>query len=265
MMRVFLFLLSALFLFSSCEDIIELPIKDAEPKHVIEADLHNRSSEQIIRVSKTAHLSDPETFVGLDQAEVYVQDSKEKRITFFNVGNGNYINSNFKPTEGEHYQLKVEVEGKSYEAFSTMPEYVEVDTMGFVEEYIFGKEYYFLVLRFQDPAQETNYYKYNMAVNDGEMEFVSVSSDKFNDGLYVEHRITNQKNTLQPGDEVTVIRSTLDAAGYTYWNEYQMTNPASASPGNPTSNISNGALGYFTVRNAKPYKLSVPSFTAAQK
>lgn len=263
-MRYFLLLLFGLFIFSSCEDIIELPVKDAEPKHVIEADLHNRSKEQVIRISKTARLSESETFIGLDDAEVYVQDEKEKRDTFFSVGNGNYINLNFKPMEGERYKLSVRVEGESYEAFSVMPDYVEIDTIGFVEENVFGKEYYFLVLRFQDPEKEANYYKYNMSVNDSEMEFISVNSDKFNDGLYVEHRLTDKKNTLQPGDEVTLIRSTLDAAGFKYWNEYQMTNPASASPGNPTSNISNGALGYFIVRNAKSYKLNVPLFTADQ-
>jgi len=35
------------------------------------------------------------------------------------------------------------------------------------------------------------------------------------------------------------------------------TNPGSASPGNPTSNISNGALGYFSVSSARDYTVDI--------
>ena len=33
---------------------------------------------------------------------------------------------------------------------------------------------------------------------------------------------------------------------YDFWNAVQATNPGTAAPANPPSNISNGALGYFS-------------------
>jgi hypothetical protein len=51
-------------------------------------------------------------------------------------------------------------------------------------------------------------------------------------------------STLSPGDKVTVWLETVDNKVYEYFrtagDEGQ-----SASPSNPASNISNGALGYF--------------------
>src|SRR5690625_62743 len=259
-MKYIILLCSNVLFLSYCEDIIDLIVKVAVAKYIIEADIHNLSKKQMIKISQTTRLNDVRLKKGIDQARVQVENSKGQINRFSHIGEGNYINLNFKPVEGERYKLNVNIDGELFTAYSTMPKYVEVDTLGFVEENVFGKEYYFLVVRFQDPLEEANFYKYNMSVNNGAMEFINVSSDKFNNGLNVEHRLSNKDNDLKEGDEVKLTRSTIDSAVYKYWNEYQMTSLASASPGNPTSNISNGALGFFSVRNTEEYEVKVPGF-----
>jgi len=52
----------------------------------------------------------------------------------------------------------------------------------------------------------------------------------------------------------------IDKDVFKYWNELQSINPGSAAPANPTSNISNGALGYFSVSSARTYNFFIKSF-----
>lgn len=246
------------FLLLSCEDLIDLKINDADPRYVIEADLHNLSKVQVIKISQTVALNESKTSRQVGNAQVEVMDSKGRTSLFSYRDNGEYYIHNFDPIVGEEYKLTVVIGDQLFEAHSTMPQYVEIDTAGFVKEEIFSKDYYFLAMRFNDPIDEANYYKYNMSVNDGPYEYVTVYSDKFNDGLNVEHRFSNKDNDLMVGDRLSVIRSTIDSRVYKYWSEYQSTSLASSAPANPSSNISNGALGYFSVRNSKEYTFEVP-------
>lgn len=249
--------LVAVTLLTSCEDLIDLNLNDSEPRYVIEAELNNLSTDHIIQISQTVNVNEAVPSKEVNNAHVYVSDSKGYRYDFISIGNGTYENKGFKPNTGETYNLSVQIEDNLYEATSTMPQYVEVDSIGFVTETIFGDDYILVVLNFQDPAGVPNYYKYNLSVNGQTHQFVMVSSDKYNDGLTVEHRLSNKDNDLATGDNINLIRSTIDYPVYKYWSEYQVTNLASASPSNPTSNISNGALGYFSVGNAKAYDLTI--------
>src|SRR5690606_37758278 len=105
---------------------------------------------------------------------------------------------------------------------------------------------------------QPNYYRYTVSLNGAPYVFSSVFSDKFNDGKQVTHQIGAPDDAeLKAGDEMKIRRATIYKDVHRYWSEYQATYPGSAAPGNPTSNISNGALGYFSVSNAREYTVTV--------
>ncbi|NGM65356.1 DUF4249 domain-containing protein [Sphingobacterium sp. SGR-19] len=254
--RSYVYILCVLF-FSACEEIIEVNLNDADPRVVIEANLSDLQSTQRIRVSKTVAFDEPVNSVGVTNAVVLVVDSRGGYHNFQHENDGNYVARDFTPESGGNYSLYVEVDGESFHSSCYMPVYVDVDSTGIVQENILGDSYYFATFKFNDPPKMPNYYKYDIAINNENFGFSSVFQDKFNDGLYVTHQVSDLDAELQPGDYIAVRRYCVDEKVFNYWNEYQGTNPGSAAPANPTSNISNNALGYFSVASAEEFRLQV--------
>lgn len=243
--------------FVSCEDLIELDLNKANPKIVIDADLNDLSAEQVIRVSRTVDFDSPIASEPITGAIIQVRDNKGMELIFEDQGNGSYRHRNFKPKAGTTYTLTVNVDGEIFTSSTVMSPFVPVDSLAVKEETRFDEVYYSVVLKFYDPLNTPNYYKYSMSVNGKPFEFVAARSDKFNDGLYVGHDLTDRDNELALGDSVIVRRHCVAKEVYSYWSEIQMLNPGSAAPANPTSNISNGALGYFSVSSAKEYGFKI--------
>lgn len=253
----YIYILCTLLFFSACEEIIEVDLNDADPRIVIEANLSDLQSTQHIRVSKTVAFNDPVNSLGVTNAVVIVLDSKGGHHDFQHDREGNYVARDFTPVAGQSYSLYVEVDGEPFHSTCYMQSYVDVDSTGIVRENIFGESYYFATFKFNDPPDVGNYYKYDISINDASYRFSTVFQDKFNDGLYVTHQVSDLDAELKPGDYISVRRYCIDEKVFDYWNEYQSTNPGSAAPANPTSNISNNALGYFSVASAQEFRLQI--------
>lgn len=250
-------LIALAFTLVSCEDLINLDLNKANPKIVIEADLNDLSSEQVIRVSRTVDFDSPVSSEPVTGATILVKDNMGGEFLFEDQGNGNYRRIDFKPKATVIYSLMVDVEGEVFTSSTRMSPFVPVDSLAIKEETRFDEVYYSVVLKFYDPINRPNYYKYLISVNGGAFKFAAARSDKFNDGLYVGHDLADRDNSLALGDSVIVRRQCVAKEVYNYWNEIQMLNPGSAAPANPTSNISNGALGYFSVSSAKEYGFKI--------
>lgn len=260
-LKFFLFLFAAVCLLS-CEEVIEVNLNESESRLVIEAQLSDLSNVQNIRVSKTVAFTSEEGSESVEGAAVQVSDEQGTLFTFQYEEGGNYVNDNFLPISGRSYILRVSVEGQEYQATCYMPNYVDVDSIGVIEERIFDEPYYFATFKFSDIQGQKDYFKYDLSVNKSEFRFASVFSDKFNDGLYVTHQVSDLDRDFVPGDTITIRRFCIDPAVFKYLNELQSMNPGTAAPGNPTSNISNNALGYFSVASCKEFGLRVNELNA---
>ncbi|QBQ42142.1 DUF4249 domain-containing protein [Sphingobacterium psychroaquaticum] len=256
-LRYFLYSVLCFVLLTSCEDKIDIDLNEGDARFVIEAQLSDLDRMQRIRISQTVPFTAEQNSKPVSDAIVSVRDGNGRVYDFTYTDNGNYVHRNFLPVANRTYNLTVRIGASVYESQCTMPSYVDVDSVGVVEESIFGDPYYFATFKFNDPKDVANYYKYDVSINGKGMEFASALSDKFDDGLYVTHQIADSENDLTVGDDIVVRRYCVDKAVYKYWNEFQMTNPGTAAPGNPTSNISNKALGYFSVASGKEYTLKV--------
>lgn len=260
-----LWLLGLFGLLMSCEEVIELDLNDVPSKVVIEADINDLRRRQSVYVSKTARFSDSRASDPVADAQVYLL-----------VGNGGYYH--FAPTQmpGQYqarildlkpnveYMLHVEVNGEVYRATDVMPEYIEVDSLGAGRERFFDEYVYYGSLQFRDPPEEANFYKYDIAVNDDAFQFGAVWSDRFNDGLSVTHQINSPQRNMSISDTLRIRRFVVSAPVYRYWSEIQAANPGVAAPANPRSNISNGALGYFSVSSGREYNFSISDIEMAR-
>ncbi|SEF68552.1 DUF4249 domain-containing protein [Sphingobacterium lactis] len=267
-MRLFkiILLCAVVFSFSSCEELIDVDLNSADPKIVIVADINNSGNVHEVFVSRTVNFDVDRPSDPVENAAVQVRSGAGQVYVFLHQGDGRYVNTNMQLGIAETYSLSVTVDGEEYKSETSMPEYVEVDSIGVTKENIFNETYYFVNLKFQDPPGQANYFKYTVSVNEEKFKFDSATSDKFNDGKLVTHQIGSGGNDeIQLGDKLVVRRQAITKPVYTYWSEYMMTNPGSAAPGNPTSNISNGALGYFSVANVRDYSIDIQDETVSEE
>lgn len=251
-------LLYSIILFSACEEKVDLDLNADSGRVVIDAQLSDASNVQRIRVSQSVAIDAEAGSTAVKSATVTVKDNLNQNYSFQHEKDGYYINRNFKPVVGRKYSLHVGVQKKQFESSSTMPAYINVETTRIIEKEIAGKTYFFIALSFKDPAKFANYYMYTLSINGKEFRFASTESDQFNDGLQVTHYISDLERSLSHGDKLKLRRYCVDAGTFHYWNDYQSTNLSTAAPGNPKSNISNNALGYFSVAPVKEYELLIP-------
>ena len=217
-MYKYIILLSIILGLSSCEDIIDVNLNDADARYVIDANLNNLSNRQIIKISQTVPFSATVSSAPVEDAAVTVQDDSGRLYSFLHVGDGQYQATNFRPIENRAYNLKVNIGSEEFTATSYMHPYVQVDSLGVMEDEVFGEMRYSVNLKFTDPKDTDNYYKYSISVNNKPFEFARVFSDKFNDGLFVTHELTDRENTLAVGDSVSVTRYIIDQHVFKYWN-----------------------------------------------
>jgi hypothetical protein len=251
-------LLYSILLFSACEEKVDLNLNADSGRVVIDAQLSDASNIQRIRVSQSVAIEAEMGSTAVKNATVTVKDNLNQNYLFQHEKDGYYINRNFKPAVGRTYTLRVGVNKQQFESSSTMPAYINIETTHIIEKEIAGKTYFFIALSFKDPAKIANYYMYTLSINGKEFRFASTESDQFNDGLQVTHYISDLERSLSHGDKLTVRRYCVDVGTFHYWNGYQSTNLSTAAPGNPKSNISNNALGYFSVAPVKEYQLLIP-------
>lgn len=253
-------LIIVLFL-ASCEEIIQVDLNTADPRYVIEAELLNGSESQKIRVTQTVAFDSDVPSKPIDHAEVQVESSAGRIYNFYSIGQGYYQIDRLIPRGSLEYRLTVRVDGEEFTSTERMQDFVPVDSVGIVEETIFNEINYSVLFKFNDPGEEDNFYKYTVSVNEQPYRFLQVQSDKYNNGLYVTHQLMDYLKPFELGDTVVIRRQSISEPVFKYWNEIQMMNPGSAAPSNPTSNISNGALGYFSVSQFKDYGLRIRNVT----
>jgi hypothetical protein len=162
------------------------------------------------------------------------------------------------------FQLSVGVDGKEYTASSTMPEPVELDSVTLADNInVANQQGENAVANFLDPVGVRNYYQFTEILNRRLLPDIFVFEDRLSDGRYIKDALYNDSNYLQRGDTLVVTMSCVDANVYNYFltlgavSSNGGNGPQTATPSNPVSNLSNGALGYFSAHTAAAKMLIV--------
>ena len=246
-------LLMLLFLFTNCEKVIQLDLAASEEAIVIEATITNSKLPFTVLVSKTTPYFETKTSNPVSGAIVSVRMEKGKTKYFEEIQPGKYQLNNIQAFAGYWYIIDVEYKGVTYTARSFLNEVVPIVELGF--SYFDGLGFfdsgYKVNTYIRDPFENENFYRLKYYVNgkstDNQGEFTLYSDQLFN-GKDI--GLGQRTIVFQETDTLTVELQSIDEAAYTYFSTLENISGTglqqSASPSNPISNFSNGALGYFS-------------------
>jgi hypothetical protein len=247
----YLFALTTI-LFCSCTKIIEVNLNDASPRIVIEGVVNDEAGPYYVQISKTVNFSAANNFPGIDNAIVHITDNTSGTtdlLTRVLISGGLYQTNAIKGIPGHNYQLTVVAEGQTYTASCTMPQSVPLDSISFENSSFLGVINTNTVVNFKDPLGIANFYTFTEFVNNRfESDVTFIVDDRLTDGKYMRLQMYSD-STLKSKDTVTIQMKCIDKNVWNYFNALdQVTNNNAqvVSPANPTSNISNNALGYFS-------------------
>lgn len=246
--------LVAFTLFSSCEKVIDLELKDTTSKIVIEGSITDVYEPQLVVVTQTINFQESTKKVPVTGATVVVKEEGGQTLTFLEKKPGMYVSSIFKGIPGKKYTITVSSNSQNYTASSIMPLPVEIESLSQTELTFFGTKKKFVVVNYNDPVGVPNYYNTRIAVNGIKRSSFYVESDRFNDGKPVKNNIFTDEPDLVTGDTVKVELQGIDEKVYRYlFSITQITGNGGppTAPANPDSNFSNGALGYFSALTSR--------------
>ena len=263
MKNIFSIILS-LFLVISCEKEINLDLEDQSGNIVIEANITDQAGPYYVKITKTVAFTQANQYPSIENAQVVLSDNTGQTETLQYVGNGRYKTSTFIGQSGRTYTLKIQAEGKQYTSTSKMPEAVSFDNLEQDSFVVGGETSYTLLPVFTDPQTLGNRYLFTYTINNNPKKYFSEFSDNVNNGL------PNQRPLILPnddgdepdnikvvvGDTVHVEMQCIDDKVYLFYAALLQLSGGGGpgggiTPTNPPSNISNGALGYFSAHTVR--------------
>ncbi len=240
---------------TSCEKVIDVKLDNADKKVVIDAVLTDHEGGCLVKVSQTKNFSDDNTFNGLSGAVVNIKNPDGTVTPLTEATPGVYKHATLMGTPGKSYQLSVTVNGTTYIGTSVMPEAVVLDSVYVKTQKFFDEDETFANVIFNDPAGVKNYYRMVQFINGKKSKGNFNMDDDLSDGKLFNSTLyffaDDDKDKIKPGDLVTVEMQCIDANVYKYWFSLDQSatgSSQSAAPSNPVSNLSGGALGYFSAQ-----------------
>jgi len=242
---------------AGCQKVISVDLNNANPQMVTEAVVTDMPGPYTVTLTLSGDYFTPSLyFPPVTHAFVSITDDAGERDTLREVSAGTYHTSSLHGVSGRTYALRVIASGKEYDAVSTMPARVPIDTLVALSgRESDGDQVYNLYVLFRDPPAPGNYYRMNLRTN------VPISPDSIDGRRYhlYNDRLTNGNEAavrirlrryFSPGDTLWVDLLSIDKASYDYFNTLDNIltsdrSPTSLAPANPNTNISNGSLGYF--------------------
>jgi hypothetical protein len=183
------------------------------------------------------------------------------------------IQNQVKPVVGKNYILRVNSEGQSLQATTSIPAYTGLDSTWWREAPGVPSDTLLqLMAKIQDPPGIKNFYRYFCSLNGGSFitPFNSVFDDALIDGKKFEFRLIrpslpgedfDQTNfgLFRVGDSIEVKWSTIDESHFNFWNTYEF-NRGNQGPFSTYTTIQTnviGGLGNWGGYHSKTYKLKV--------
>ena len=268
MKTLYLFIGLIVLFFSSCEEVIEIDINDANPEVIIEAIITDLIGPYTVKITKSGDFYEPGIYETISNAIIILSDDDGNSEILEEIEEGIYQTDEIIGLPGKTYKLSIDIEGKNYYASSTMPEKVILEKLTYKYSEISNPHQttdgYSVSFMINDPANALNYYRLKIYRN-GELytdaqNYIILWDDKLFDGNRATLPIKKGGELFQLNDTLDVELHTLNKESYWYYrtlnNVITKDNPmgsfgkqmmeGSTAPANPETNWTNGALGFFT-------------------
>jgi len=237
--------------FWSCQEVIRVDLNTAFPKLVIDAGVSDQPGPYRVVLSRTVSFDGNNSFPPVTGAVVVIADNAGNMDSLVEINPGTYQTTRLQGIPGRTYSLTVKSNNTVYSAISTMPSPVPIDTL--IIKNRFGSKDKVLSVSFFDPVGITNYYrileKITTALPAHGRIILPVLGTLMTDGLLDGTRINllafNQPD-LNTGDTVLVSIQCIDKEVYNYFQSALQTGNMTTTVSNPVTNITNGALGFFS-------------------
>lgn len=265
--------------FSSCTKEIDFDLSDQTTNRlVVEGSFTNISAQHEIKLTRSTPFYQPNATPVEPGATVSIVGNNQT-IIFDEVAPGVYKNlAADSGVIGQTYTLQIELEnGKQYTASETMRRNAVIDSMSY--EYLPFASFYNLNIWTQEPPGKGDSYLWNVYIDgvwvNDTLRYSSFQNDDFVDGSYINggtiYQIRERSfldynfNPPPKKDSIEVEIETLHISQGFY--EFVVTalletefrgTPFDGPPANLRGNISNGALGYFSVYSlSNRYKFTI--------
>jgi hypothetical protein len=256
--KILSLLLSALFAFTSCEQVIDLDLNETGQRIVIEGAVTLTSNPCIVKISTSGDFYTGEGVNVIDDANVEVFSSNGEHETLVNAGSGIYFTPELIPIPQTEYTVKVTYNDVTYTAADTLPEMVYIENLDYNLS-DFSNEgpnddgydvHYDVNCSFQDEPGVKNYYLLRLFRNDesvdGRRGKYFLLSDEYLDGEKITYTFFGIGAEIN--DTINVSLSSVGPATYDYYrtlNDALSQGGMGSTPYNPITNFDNDALGYF--------------------
>lgn len=287
MKKYIIYTLSACALFfASCEKVINIDLSEGNKRLVVEGILKHYKDDptngsQSIKLSTTYAYFDVNPDNAIRNATVSIIDNTDNTTTLLEESAtipGTYVTDDLVAQTGHVYTLRVtcELNGSTEEfsATDTLKPVPDIDDMyqEFVEETLFDEEGYYARIDISDPADEKNYYQWQVYINgenaleeiNGGTKRETIRDDEFlgenSTGISVYDKVAF------PGDVIRIDQFSISEQAYFYFfNFYGLVAesggdiPPAPVIGN-VSNINNPeeyGLGYFGVSSVTSKTITI--------
>jgi hypothetical protein len=245
----------------SCEKEIVLDLEKSPEKIVIEGTISNDVNIQVVKISKSTGFYDVNDGPKVSNAIVSVTTNGGIPRFYTETSPGNYEINNLMGSPNNTYTISVTIDGKEYRATSTMPEAVPFINLIYTES-IFNpggsdKQYYVTPI-FLDPANVSNYYRYNMEINGKREKTIFTQNDDLINGKTNTFGFLNPDVEIKQGASVKVTMFNIDKNVYNYFYVLSQNQNAQNTPNNPETDFSGNVLGYFSAEYKQEKTISIP-------
>ena len=244
-------------MFSSCQKVINVNLNSAATKYVITGNVTDQPGPYTVSVTQTKDFSANNTFTGISNAAITITDSNTGQTdTLVLASAGRYQTHMLTGIPGHTYQLSVAIGNDKFQSSSSMPQPVAIDSMRTVNS-SFGNNIN-VIPYYKDPVQTGNYYHLVLTVQDSVSTNIYIHSDALVNGEEVSSSLDNDID-VHSGDLLTIELQCVDKNVYTYYRTLSQTiQQNSATPANPETNITGGALGYFSAHTVNRKSITAP-------
>lgn len=252
---------------TSCTKMVQLKLKSAPGSLVIEGVVSNGPEGCYVKISRSAAFGDLSDFSLIENAQVVIRDSTRQLTDTLSIkmnssGDKVYASRKIRAVCGHVYKLSVSLEGNEYESRSQLPDSVSLNGISLLSEAgkLTAESVFTAVPRFNDPKGKGNFYQFMQYINGKKDDGINVISDNIGDGLPNEQPIFTKKLDIHLGDTLTVVMLNISAPIYQFF--YQLMQNADdfgVTPNNPQSNITGGALGYFSAQYRQEFTARIES------
>ena len=251
---------------SSCTKVIDLNLNDAEKKYVIEATITNQPGGCKVLISRSKNFDDDNQFQGISGAIVTIADNTGNSTFLTEMSSGIYEAPALVATAGTTYNMQVRIDTTAFTATAKMPKQVSFDTLFVSDEILFGGHWKLANIEFNDPPGKGDGYLLIQKMNGVKTKQIYVFNDDLTDGNHQTIKLylrpgTEDEDKIKTGDTLQVDMMCIEPAIYKYWYSADQSatgSNQSASPSNPVTNISGGALGYFSAQTTDTKTIIVP-------